>query len=637
MGRADQEFASRLDDWRPDLDSALRGLYGARSADVADRLIDSARRSNAKRSKALRERDRHRALHPDWFQKPQRVGYMAYVDKFGGDLDGVRRRIPHLNELGVDVLHLLSLFAARVGDNDGGYAIRDYLRPDERNGTSADLDELIEALHGADINLCADFVLNHTSDDHDWAVQAVAGSAYHQDLFLMFDDDTEPSAYEATLPEVFPQMAPGNFTWRADLDKWVWTTFREFQWDLNWANPDVMFEMGDMALGLANLGVDMLRLDAIAFTWKRLGTNCQNQPEAHLVAQALRALLAIAAPATVLLAEAIVGPDDLVGYLGRHELERRECAIAYHNQLMVQGWSMLATGETRLARTALSRMPDPPPNTTWFTYVRCHDDIGWAIDDADADAAGVSGAGHRSFLAAYYRGDFPNSPSRGVPFATNEGTGDERTNGMTADLVGVTAALDAGDAAALDVAIDRAALLYAIAFGHGGIPIVYMGDELGQANDLSALDDPELAADTRWVHRPELDVAALGQLGDPSRVPGRMWQTLRTLVEARRAIPALHGGAPTRYVDVGVDQVFCWHRRHSRFGDLVGLANVGATRVTVDQAALGPAVGTALDMTPFTDLLEPRASAWTDLAPYQVRWLADPLAYRTVPAPPQTG
>jgi amylosucrase len=630
MRRAEQELRARENDWLPELDSALRGLYGERAPEMAERLIEVARRRHTDRSKVLRERDRRRALHPDWFQQPDHVGYMAYVDKFGGNLNGVRERIPHLNELGVDVLHLLSLFAARVGDNDGGYAIRDYLRPDERIGTPADLDDLIGALHGADINLCADFVLNHTSDDHDWATRALAGSGYHQDLFVMFRDNTEPLEYEATLPEVFPQMAPGNFTWRPEIDRWVWTTFCEFQWDLNWSNPDVMYEMGDVALGLANLGVDMLRLDAIAFTWKRLGTNCQNQPEAHLVAQALRALLAIAAPATVLLAEAIVGPDDLVGYLGRHKLERRECELAYHNQLMVQGWSMLATGESRLARVALSRLPDPPTITSWFTYVRCHDDIGWAIDDADAGAAGVSGAGHRAFLAAYYRGDFPHSSSRGISFATNEGTGDERTNGMTADLVGVTAALDADDPAALDVAIDRAVLLYGIAFGHGGIPIVYMGDELGQSNDLAALQDVELAADTRWVHRPAFDDHARERRTDPNGVPGRLWAAFRMLIEARRGCPALHGGAPVTYVDVGEEQVFCWRRHHPRFGALVGLANVGSTSVTIELDTTGVDAVTGRPI----DLLAPNAAVLGELAPYQVRWLVSSVAYATMPAVP---
>ncbi len=629
MGRADLEFRERVAEWQPDLESALGGLYGERSAEVASRLIDAIRARHSERSAALCKRDRHRVVHPDWFQESDRIGYMTYVDKFGGDLDGVRRQIPHLRELGVDVLHLLSLFASRRGDSDGGYAIRDYVRPDERNGTPSGLDALITALHNAHINLCVDFVLNHTSDEHDWATQALAGSRYHQDLFLMFDDDTEPLAYEATLPEVFPQMSPGNFTWRPEIDRWIWTTFREFQWDLNWANPDVMCEVADIALRLANLGVDVLRLDAIAFTWKRLGTNCQNQPEAHLVAQALRAVIAIGAPATVLLAEAIVGPDDLVAYLGRHELERRECQLAYHNQLMVQSWSMLATGESRLARVALSRLPHPPSSTTWFTYVRCHDDIGWAIDDGDARSAGVSGAGHRAFLAAYFRGDFIGSPARGVPFATNEGTGDERTSGMTAALVGIDAALAADDAGALDLAIRRMLMLYGIAFGHGGIPMIYMGDELGQGNDLDALDDPELAADTRWVHRPSFDQGAAVTRHDPTTPAGRVWSALQRYVVARRACQPLHGDAATAYLDVGVEGVFAWHRRHRRFGDLIGLANVSSSPITVDiDGGRLPIAASSL-----VDRLEPDAADVGKLDAFQVRWLTAQLGYATIPPP----
>ena len=255
----------------------------------------------------------------------------------------------------------------------------------------------------------------------------------------MYPDRTTPDAFEATLPEVFPDLAPGNFTWDDELDAWVWTTFREFQWDLNWANPDVFVEIVDIVLFLANLGVDVLRLDAVAFTGKRLGTNCQNQPEAHLVAQALRAVLGMAAPATVMLAEAIVAPEELVAYLGRHDLERRECELAYHNQLMVQGWSMLAEGRVALATEALGRLPQPPARATWLTYVRCHDDIGWAISDRDAAVVGLDGASHRRFLAAFFRGDYWQSFARGVPFSANPDTGDERTSGMTSTLCGIAA------------------------------------------------------------------------------------------------------------------------------------------------------------------------------------------------------
>lgn len=622
-----QEFDRRVAEWRRDLGSALAGLYGDMSATIGTSLVERARAAADARSPELVELDRVRAVSPFWYQGRQRVGYMAYVDRLGGDLAGVRRRIPYLTELGVDTLHLLSLFQPRLGENDGGYAIRDYRLPDTRLGTLGDLHGLIADLRANEISLCADFVLNHTSDDHEWARAAAAGSDYHRALYRTYPDRTEPDRWEATLPEVFPNLAPGSFTWNDDMGRWVWTTFREFQWDLDWSNPDVMLEIVDIALDLANYGVEILRLDAIAFTWKRLGTNCQNQPEAHLVAQALRAVLAIAAPSTVLLAEAIVAPDDLVAYLGRHESERRECELAYHNQLMVQGWSMVASGRADLARHAISRVADIPGRSTWFTYVRCHDDIGWAIDDADAAHVGLSGEGHREFLAAFYRGDFWQSFARGAPFGTNLETGDERTSGMTATLAGVTAALETNDPHALDLAIRRLLLLYGIAFGFGGIPIVYMGDELCQQDDLSWASTPTHRGDTRWSHRPAFDDELAAVRHDAATPSGRVWAGIRHLAETRKACLPLHDDhATVRMFDPGFRSVFAWHRAHPRFGDLVGLANVGDDEVDIVSRpdALGAAV----------DVLAPDDRHPWRLAPLQVRWITADADYATVPAPP---
>lgn len=622
----DEELAARVADWSPGLRAALGGLY-ADVDQVADRLVALARAAAADRPTRLEARDRARLASPDWYQSNRRVGYMAYLARFAGTLRGVDAQLPYLDELGVDTVHFLSVLCPRDGENDGGYAIRDFLAPDPRLGTTDDLVRMIERLHEHGIDLCLDFVLNHTSDDHDWAVAACDGSEYHRALYRTYPDRTEPDRWEESLPEVFPEMAPGNFTWNDALGRWVWTTFREFQWDLDYTNPDVLVEVAGVALGLANLGVDILRLDAIAFTWKRLGTNCQNQPEAHLIAQALRAVVGIAAPATVLLAEAIVGPSDLVGYLGRHALERRECELAYHNQLMVQGWSMLATQRTELAGHALAQLPDPPDRATWFTYVRCHDDIGWAIDDADAAACGVTGAGHRAFLAEFYRGDFPGSFARGTPFGVNVEIGDERTSGMAATLAGVTAAVATGDDEALDRAIGRVLLLYGIAFGFGGIPIVYMGDELCQGDDVGWRDDPARRHDTRWSHRPWFDHALAASRHEPSTPAGRMWAGVRHLVATRRSCLQLHDAATTtRPFDTAVPGLFGWHRRSRIHGDLVGLANVG------DRPEIcyhhPPVPGHAVDLLSPDDL-----DPW-HLSPLQVRWIAAPGDMATVPTPP---
>ena len=617
---------ARIAEWRPDLDSALAGLYGDAAQVVGDRLVEAARDAAASRSPELADLDERRAASPRWYQGPDRVGYAAYVDRFGGDLVGVIDKIPYLSELGVNVVHLLSLLQPRDGESDGGYAVRDYRSPDRRFGTEGDLVALIDALRAAGISLCVDFVLNHTSDDHEWALAAQAGSESHRRLYRTFTDRTEPDRYDATLPEVFPDLAPGNFTWNEPMQRWVWTTFREFQWDLDWSNPEVMIEMFDIATHLSGLGVEILRLDAVAFTWKRVGTNCQNQPEAHLVAQALRAALAMAAPATVLLAEAIVEPTELVGYLGRHDVVRRECELAYHNQLMVQGWSMLASQRADLSRVALGRLPDTPERATWFTYVRCHDDIGWAIDDADADAVGLSGQGHRDFLAAFFRGEFWQSYARGTPFGANAETGDERTSGMTANLVGITAAIEDDDPDALDVAIDRLLLLYAIAFGYGGIPMIYMGDELAMPDDVGYLDDPERLGDSRWTHRPVFDDELALERSDRDAVAGRVWAGIRRLVEARRSCAPLDDeSAIVRPLDVGRDSVFAWRRSHPRFGEMIGLANVGAS---VAQIVDRPDLASGA-----IDVLDPDDDDLWTLRPLQVRWLTADASMATVPSP----
>ena len=627
-GCADAQVDARVEAWSVELRAAITALYGERGDETSARLVKSARAAAARRRAPLRELDRDREREPDWYQRPERVGYIAYADRFGGTLAGVADRIDHLAELGVDVLHLMSVLRARAGENDGGYAVDDYRSPDPALGTPADLVALADRLRGAGISLCLDLVMNHTSSDHEWALAARRGSAYHRALYRTFPDRTLPDQYEATLPEVFPDMAPGSFTWDDDLDAWVWTTFREFQWDLDWSNPDVMVEMVDVLLHLANVGVEIVRLDAVAFTWKRMGTNCQNQPEAHLIAQALRAAVGMAAPATVLLAEAIVGPDDLVGYLGAHELERRECELAYHNQLMVQGWSMLAEQRVALASEALRRLPAAPARTTWFTYVRCHDDIGWAVSDRDALAVGLDGWQHRAFLAAFYRGDYPTSFARGVPFSSNPRTGDERTCGMTAALCGIAAGLAADDEVEVARGIDRLVLLYGLAFGYGGIPMVYMGDELGQGDDLGYLDDPLTAGDSRWRHRPRLDLDAVARHHDASSVAGRVWPRLRALVEARRACPPLHGAAASIPVGSGHASVFAWVRRHPRHGTLLGLANVSGAPARTSPGVLDHARGPAA-----RDVLDESSADLTALGPYQVRWITPDATHRALPAP----
>ncbi|WP_110007933.1 alpha-amylase family protein [Geodermatophilus normandii] len=570
----------------PDVVAALERLYGDRAGDLLGRALRTALQAAAERPAALRRLDRRREIDPAWFQSPRVQGYVCYVDRFCGTLRELPAKLDHLEALGTTYLHLMPLLRPREGENDGGYAVADYRAVDPRLGTMADLEAVAGALHERGMSLCIDLVLNHTAREHRWARGWLAGDPAYAGFYTAFPDRRLPDAYDATIPEVFPDRAPGSFSWVPEAlggaGGWVWTTFWPYQWDLDYTNPEVTLAVLGEITWLANRGVDVFRMDAVPFLWKRIGTNGQNLPEAHVLLQLLHALTRLAAPGVVFKAEAIVAPDDLVQYLGAHERYRPECELAYHNQLMVLLWSSLATGDARLARQALGRMRPIPPTTTWCTYVRGHDDIGWAVTDTDAGALGLDGAAHRRFLNDFYSGRFPGSFARGALFQENEATGDARISGTTASLCGIEDALDRGDDAALEAALRRLGLLYAVAYGFGGIPLLYSGDELAQRNDTGYLADPALEPDNRWMHRPPLDWAAAARAGDPRSLEGRVTALLRGLAEARRGQPALAGGTESEVVDAGSDAVLVWRRRHPRSGTLVGLANVSARPQTVD-------------------------------------------------------
>jgi len=583
-------FLARLEQLSFDIVEPLGQVYG----DVVDvtgfvtELVLDALAAAAGRPVELRLLDRRREIDPAWFQRSRMIGYVCYADRFAGSLPGVREHLDYLTDLGISYLHLMPLLRPRDGDNDGGYAVEDYGAVDPRIGTMADLEALIADLHQRDIALCIDLVLNHTAREHEWARKALAGDPAYREMYLIYPDRTEPDAYERTLPEVFPDMAPGSFTEVPGLG-WVWTTFHEFQWDLNYANPAVFRGMLGTMFALANRGVDVLRLDAAPFLWKRMGTDCQNQPEAHLLVQAFRALTRLAAPGLALKAEAIVAPDMLVQYLGGHDRYRPECDLAYDNQLMVMLWSTLATRDVRLAEHALARRRPAPAPTSWVSYLRCHDDIGWAVSDDDAASAWLDGFAHRRFLNDFYAGHFPGSFARGAVFQENPVTGDARISGSAASLCGIENALAARDEDELTLAIRRLESMYAVVFSFGGIPLIYMGDELGMRNDPRWREDPAHAGDNRWMHRPPMDWARAARRSDPDSVEGRVFAAIRGLIGARRTLLALRSGGTTEILPAGNRSVLAYRRAHPRSAPFLSLTNFSDHAQSLDAGIIARA------------------------------------------------
>ena len=574
LPRIEQHFAGHIDttDWRtfrrrledhfPHLFRLLVELYGQRYDFFyhLEAILAMAAASWLERPTELKTLDAERETNPDWFQSEQMLGGVCYVDLFAGDLIKLRAKIPYFKDLGLTYLHLMPLFKAPEGENDGGYAVSDYRQVDPGLGTVDALRSLAQALRGEGISLVLDFIFNHTSDEHRWAKAALAGDPEYQEYYFLFPNREMPDAYDRTLREIFPDKHPGSFTFRPEIGCWVWTTFNVFQWDLNYGNPAVFRDMAAEMLFLANQGAEVLRLDALAFTWKILGADCENLPQAHMLVQAFNALARMAAPALLFKSEAIVHPDEVAKYISG-----RECQLSYNPLLMALLWNSLATREVRLLRHAMGYRFQIPPESAWVNYVRCHDDIGWTFDDGDAAVLGINGYDHRRFLNRFYTGRFEGSFARGLPFQENPRTGDARISGSLASLAGLERGLQMQDEGEIELAIRRICLLHALIFSIGGIPLIYLGDELGVLNDYAFRNDPAKAGDSRWVHRPHMDWTNVEQRHDPTTAPGRIYGRLQRLIHLRKMTPAL-AGHQMEIVNTGNDHVFGYVRMHSVSG-----------------------------------------------------------------------
>jgi amylosucrase len=395
--------------------------------------------------------------------------------------------------------------------------------------------------------LAADLVLNHSADDHPWAKAARSGDERYRGFYYIFPDREMPDRFEAAMPEVFPETAPGNFTWVPEMRAWVMTVFHNFQWDLNWTNPELFLEMLKVLLGLANKGIDLLRLDAVPYLWKEAGTSCQNLDQAHDIVRLLKACADVVAPGVAFLAEAIVQPAQIARYLDSGGVE--ECQLAYHASLMVLLWDALATGKTALISKAFGEETRLPPTAAWLSYIRSHDDIGLGYNEEAIRSAGFDPILHRRFIVEFYTGRFPGSFASGRPFMENPSTGDARISGTCASLCGLESALASGDDHAIELALLRIELLYGLISSLVGIPMLFSGDELAQINDYGWEKDGRLAEDNRWMHRPPMDWEA-AERGLSSRGrEGRIFSRLKLYLSLRAGIPALAQDADFRVLD----------------------------------------------------------------------------------------
>ncbi|MCX8020157.1 MAG: alpha-amylase family glycosyl hydrolase [Chitinophagaceae bacterium] len=556
-----KRFEERLGERIRALENKFEELYGHHPARNTSwqALMAALQEGFANRPEQLKERDEQKSFSPSkpWFISNRIAGMSLYVDRFCGTLSQLRDKLDYFETLGVNLLHLMPLFTSPPDESDGGYAVSDFRKVDPRFGTLEDLLQLQMEMQNREMYLMLDIVLNHTSHKHEWARRARQGEKTYQEYYYFFPDRTVPDELEKTMPEVFPESAPGNFTYVPEVNQWVMTVFHHYQWDLNYRNPMVLVEMIKNVLFYANIGADILRLDAPAFIWKEKGTNCQNLPEAHKILQIIKDCVQIVAPGMALLAEAIVAPHEIMKYFGNGN---EECDLAYNATHMALQWDALATGDTNVMLAARSVLSQKPLGTSWINYTRCHDDIGLGYDDEMIRQAGYDPVLHRRFIRDYYSGKFPGSTAKGALFSVNEKTDDARISGTLASLCGLEYALDHQDKKEIDLAIRKIFLMQAHSFFLGGIPMIFYGDETGQLNDYHYRNEQDKNYDNRWMHRPVIQWNKIKNIHVEGTIENIIFYGTKKLITIRKNLPAFADSNNIHWLNTGSKHIAAYSR-----------------------------------------------------------------------------
>ncbi len=551
------EFHNRLYRRLDELKWLYMELY--RDEEAFDYFVKMLQSCWSQRKQPLRELDTRREGDPGWYRRRDLLGMMLYVDAFAGNLEGVKKNLKYVKECGVNYLHLMPLLQSPKGRSDGGYAVSDFRSVQPELGTMEDLESLADACRRAGISLCLDFVMNHTSEDHPWARKARAGELGYRERYFFYDSWDIPRKFEETVPQVFPTTAPGSFTQLED-GQIVMTNFYPYQWDLNYANPVVFNDMTENLLFLANRGIDVIRLDAIPYIWKELGTNCRNLPQVHALARMLRMVCEIVCPGVLLLGEVVMEPAKVAPYFGTPD--KPECHMLYNVTTMATTWHTLATGDVSLLKRQMEAVCALPKDFLFLNYLRCHDDIGWGLDYPWLNQRfGTDEVAHKRYLNDWFTGRRPGSDARGELYNDDPRLGDARLCGTTASLCGLEAADFEGDPFKLERAVACDLTLHAWMLSQSGIPVVYSGDEIGQFNDYTYHSHPDRWADSRYLHRGRFQWGLAALRGDLDTYQGRLFQGLRRLEGLRAKEPCFDGDADVQVEDSGDSRVLALCRR----------------------------------------------------------------------------
>lgn len=533
-------------------------------------LCDNMKRFYMERKEDLRVLDKEREENPDWYKKNDMLGMMFYIDNFAGNMKGVESKLDYIEKCNVNYVHLMPFLDTTEGRSDGGYAVSDFRKVQEKLGTMEDLESLTAACHKKNINVCMDFVMNHTSEDHEWAKRARQGEGEYMSRYFFYDNYSIPAEYEKTVPQVFPTTAPGNFTWLPDAGHFVMTTFYPYQWDLNYRNPRVFNEMMYNFMYLTNKGIDIVRIDAVPYIWKELYTQCRNLPQVHTIVRMMRLIGEIVCPGILLLGEVVMEPAKVVPYFGT--VEKPECHMLYNVTTMATTWHTVATRNVGLLKKQLDIVNGLPKDYVFLNYLRCHDDIGWGLDYDTLRMEGIDERAHKKYLSDYFQGYAGFSNSRGELYNADPLTGDARFCGTTASMCGVEKAGFEQDGEAMEKAIQMDVMLHAYMFMQSGIPVLYSGDEIAQVNDYTYKENPNKAEDSRYVHRGAMNWELAANITDETTVEGKIFKRLDQLEKIRKTEKVFMSNADTWTIETWDPGILCIGRYYE--GEkIIGLFN----------------------------------------------------------------
>lgn len=551
MAKAENLFQKRMERHHDELRWLYMELY--QNDDMFGELCSQMYEYYTQRSRQLKTIDGKREKEPDWYKKNDILGMMMYIDNYAGNLKGVEEKLDYLEECQVNYIHLMPFLDTPKGRSDGGYAVSDFRKVQPALGTMEDLESLTEACHKKGMNVCMDFVMNHTSEDHEWAVRARRGEGEYMSRYFFFKDYAMPAEYEKTVPQVFPTTAPGNFTWLQEAGHFVMTTFYPYQWDLNYRNPRVFNEMVYNFLFLANKGIDVMRIDAVPYIWKELGTNCRNLPQVHTIVRMMRMICEIVCPGVLLLGEVVMEPEKVVPYFGT--VEKPECHMLYNVTTMATTWHTVATRDIRLLKLQMDIVSGLPKEYVFLNYLRCHDDIGWGLDYQWLMQFGIGEVSHKKYLNDFLTGAIPEAFGRGELYNSDPTSGDARLCGTTASLCGIEKAAYEKNEPALEQAVRLDLMLHAYMLTQSGIPVIYSGDEIGQENDYSYHEEPDRWGDSRYLHRGKFRWDLEAKRTEKGSVQQKLFDGIGKLEQIRKSSALFHTDAAVHTFDTLDDSV----------------------------------------------------------------------------------